>query len=1089
MANHFNPSRGANRLIKSLGFAGALTALILPISCTTSPKTVGNRPAWNDIDVIRENVEAPRAHFVAYPNREEAISRGSNPNFDSLNGLWKFHYSASPADRPARFFENDFYYANWVTIPVPSNWEREGHGYPIYINVPYPFEPDEPNVPTEENPVGSYRRDFNVPKSWQDKDIFLQFGAVSSAFYLWINGRYVGYSEGSKTPSEFDITKYVTSGRNTVAVEVYRWSTGSYLEDQDFWSLSGIQRDVNLYARPKQRIRDYFVHAGLIGEYSDGDFKLEIELANTSGSPTTGILSVEILDGESRLYSEAATLEIDGSAATHSFATTLPDVKAWSAEAPNLYTLVIGLTDDSGSESEFISQQIGFRTSEIKNGRFLINGRLVHLKGTNLHEHHHDTGHVLDEATMLEDIRLMKAANLNAVRTSHYPFPERFYELTNEHGLYVVDEANIESHGYGYDHDKTLGNKAHWMSHHLDRTRRMVERDKNQASIVIWSLGNEAGDGINLGATYHWIKSRDLSRPVQYETEGDIEEVGERHSDFHSSMYWRHWHLEEYAQTHNDRPFILIEYAHSMGNSTGNLTEYWDVIEKHDVLAGGFIWDWVDQGLLEHNESGTPYWTYGGDYGPAEVPSSGNFCFNGIVFPDRRIQPAYWEVKRVYQHVDFRADDLSTGEITVANQYDFTSLDEFELRWDLIEDGSPIKSGVFKDLEVAPESERQISLGYRLPRQKAGAEYHLDLHLVSPAARGILPAEHIYAEAQFAIPNDTVAAPAKRPAGGSLEIDESERAITVTGKNFSVGIDRESGLLSSLTFTGKEMILRPLTPNFWRAPTDNDFGNYMQDWAQVWEQASRNRKLDSIRVVEKHGDHVKIEASYAFYDDDGGVAAEWTSRFTVWSSGDVDVENHFEKGSDLPVVPRIGMNVELPKQLDQTEWFGRGPFENYSDRKLAAKVGRYRSSVADHYVPYVRPQENGYKTDVRWLSLTGESGAGLLVRADDLIGFSVHNNRQADFIPPAKIAITSEDGPDARKNKRRVNVHVDDIVPGDFVSLNIDYGQMGVGGDDSWGKRTLMQYSLGEKSYQYGFRLRPFSTGERSLDRLLGAMK
>jgi beta-galactosidase len=620
MFDHFIPSRGASRPAKTFSVASAFFVLSFAISCATSPMTSGGRPAWNDIDVIRENVESPRAHFVAYPDREEALSKGNNLHFQSLNGAWKFNYSDSPADRPARFFEREFDPSDWATIPVPSNWEREGYGVPIYINVPYPFEPDEPNVPTQDNPVGSYRRNFNVPANWQGKDIFLQFGGVSSAFYLWINGQYVGYSEGSKTPSEFDITDYVTSGENSVAVEVYRWSTGSYLEDQDFWSLSGIQRDVNLYARPKLRIRDYFVHAGLTNDYRDGDFQIEIELANTSGAPATKTLSVEILDGESTLYAEASHLEIGGPAATHSFSTSLPEVKAWSAEIPNLYTLVISLTDVSDSASEFISQRIGFRTSEVTNGRFLINGRLVHLKGTNLHEHHHDKGHVIDEATMLEDIRLMKAANLNAVRTSHYPFPERWYELTSEHGLYVVDEANIESHGYGYDHDKTLGNKPHWMPHHLDRTRRMVERDKNQPSIAIWSLGNEAGDGVNLGATYHWIKSRDRSRPVQYETEGDIEEVGERHSDFHSSMYWRHWHLEEYAQTHNDRPFVLIEYAHSMGNSTGNLIEYWDVIKKHDVLAGGFIWDWVDQGLLEHNDAGTPYWTYGGDYGPPDVP-------------------------------------------------------------------------------------------------------------------------------------------------------------------------------------------------------------------------------------------------------------------------------------------------------------------------------------------------------------------------------------------------------------------------------------------------------------------------------------
>jgi len=1080
-------SRNTSRQTRTFGIASLFVAPILLISCATSPLRIGSRPAWNDIDVIRENVESPRAHFVAYPKREDALARGDNPNFQSLNGLWKFHYSDSPAERPARFFESGFDSSAWADIPVPSNWEREGYGIPIYINVPYPFEPDEPNVPTQDNPVGSYRRSFDVPEAWQGKDIFLQFGAVSSAFYLWINGQYVGYSEGSKTPSEFDITDHVTTGENTVAVEVYRWSTGSYLEDQDFWSLSGIQRDVSLYARPKQRVRDFFVHADLTDGYRNGDFRIEIEVANTSGSPTSKTLSVEILDGESTLYSETSDLEIDGPAISRTFSTTLPDVKTWSAEAPNLYTLVIATTDDSGTANEFIRQRIGFRTSEIRNGRFRINGRLVRLKGTNLHEHHHVTGHVIDEATMLEDIRLMKAANLNAVRTSHYPFPERWYELTSEHGLYVVDEANIESHGYGYDHDKTLGNKAHWMPHHLDRTQRMVERDKNQPSVVIWSLGNEAGDGVNLGATYHWIKSRDRSRPVQYETEGNIEEVGERHSDFHSSMYWRYWQLEEYAQTHNDRPFILIEYAHSMGNSTGNLSDYWDVIKKHDILAGGFIWDWVDQGLLEHDEAGTPYWTYGGDYGPADVPSSGNFCFNGIVFSDRSVQPAYWEVKRVYQYVDFRADDLDTGALSIDNDYDFTSLSGFALHWDLMENGIAIQSGVFDDLDTGPGSSSSIELGYQRPRFSAGAEYHLNLRLVSPEARGILPAGHTYAAAQFLIPSPTSKGRERSAVSGPLAMTDSERAITVAGENFSARVDRDTGLLSSLVFEGDELLLRPLTPNFWRAPTDNDFGNYMTDWAQVWEQAGRNRRLDSLRLIEAHADRVEIEAAYAFYDDRGGVVAEWRSRFTVWATGDVDVENHFEKGMDLPVMPRIGMNLELPKRLNQTEWFGRGPFENYSDRKLAANVGRYRMAVSDHYVPYHRPQENGYKTDVRWLSLTDGREIGLLIEARhrEFFAFGVHHNRQQDFIPPVKIAITSEDGPAARKNRERVNVHVNDIVPGDFVSLDLDYGQMGVGGDDSWGKKTLMKYSLTETEYQYGFRLRPYSFSEGRLEELL----
>ncbi len=618
----------------------ALLALPL-VAFAVDKKT--ERPYWNDIEVIRHNTEAPRAWYIAFPNREEALAGnvGNNPFHRTLNGAWKFHYSESPASRPAGFHQPEVDVSDWDVIPVPSNWERHGYGYPIYVNVPYPFEIDEPNVPLVENPVGSYRRTFDVPDSWSGREIFMRFGAVSSAFYLWINGDYVGYSEGSKTPSEFNVSRFVEPGANTVAVEVYRWSTGSYLEDQDFWSLSGIQRDVSLFARPPQRIRDYFVHAGLVNEYRDGEFNMDVELVNTAEESRDIALNAEVMDESKVLFAIEKQLTLQPGVNEHSFGGLVKEVRAWSAEIPNQYTLVIELNGSNGKPLEAVSQRIGFRTAEIVNGRFLVNGRPVKLKGANLHEHHDVHGHVVDEETMLEDIRLMKAANLNAVRNSHYPQPARWYELTSEHGLYVVDEANIESHGYGYDHDKTLGSKPHWKPHHLDRTERMLERSKNFPSVTIWSLGNEAGDGVNLGATYHWIKSRDPSRPVQYETEGNIEEVGERHSDFHSSMYWRYWDLERYAQTENDRPFVLIEYAHSMGNSTGNLAEYWEVINRFDILAGGFIWDWVDQGLLEHDEQGNPYWTYGGDYGPPEVPSSGNFNFNGIVFPDRRVQPAY----------------------------------------------------------------------------------------------------------------------------------------------------------------------------------------------------------------------------------------------------------------------------------------------------------------------------------------------------------------------------------------------------------------------------------------------------------------
>ena len=1020
--------------------------------------------------------------FVAYHSAAEALAGDLNANsrYQSLNGDWKFSYSDSPAGRPADFYQMDFDVSEWDDIPVPSNWEREGHGYAIYVNVPYPFEIDEPNVPTEKNPVGSYRRKFDVPESWSGDEIFLEFGAVSSAFYVWINGAYVGYSEGSKTPSEFNVTDFVSSGENTIAVEVYRWSTGSYLEDQDFWSLSGIQRDVRMYARPAVRVRDFFVHADLENGYTDGVFGLEIDLVNDQAEAVDRRFTIQILDGDEVMHAEEREANLPPGASNQEFIATLLDVKTWSAETPNLYTLLI--TIDGG---ESIAQPIGFRTSEIINGRFLINGKLIKLKGANLHEHHDDKGHVVDEETMLTDIRLMQGANFNAVRNSHYPHPERWYELTSRYGLYVIDEANIESHGYGYGHGKTLGNKPHWMAHHVDRTQRMLERSKNFPSVVIWSLGNEAGDGMNMGATYAWIKSRDLSRPVHLITDFVTEQFDERHSDFETNMYWRYWDLEQYAQTHNDRPFLLAEYAHSMGNSTGNLAEYWEVINRHDVLAGGFIWDWVDQGLLEHNEEGVPYWTYGGDYGPPDVPSSGNFNFNGIVFPNRRIQPAYWEVARVYQHVDFALNDFESGAVKINNNYDFIDLSAFELYWEVLADGRAVQSGVARDLDVGPESEGIVYLQYDPRSLRGGPEYHLNLRLYAPEKRGLVPAGNVYATAQFELPNQVGRYVMAGQLSGALSVADTDDAVRISGENWVAAVSKETGLLSSLSWAGEELMLTPLAPNFWRAPIDNDFGNYMQDWAAVWEQAGRNRSLKTLSISQLSEESATVTAEYEFMNTGGDEIARWKTVFTFASNGSIHIANAFDRNDELPAIPRIGMNVEFVRSLENVEWLGRGPSENYVDRNLAANVGRYASRVADHYVPYMRPQENGYKTDTRWLSLDDASGAGLLVTADDLISFSVHHNRLSDFVPPVKIAITREDGPEERVNEQRVNMHVSDVVPRDIVSLNIDYGQMGVGGDDSWGKRTLMKYSLTDTNYSYGFTLLPYSPGNDRLDELV----
>jgi beta-galactosidase len=1074
-----------NRTLQLLTLAIGLSAITLPLDLYPGD-TESGRPHWNNVEVIRENTESPRSHFVPLVDRAGANggNTGGNEYFRTLNGEWKFHYSESPSERPKDFYRKGFDDSEWSSIPVPSNWERQGFGYPIYVNVPYAFEIDEPNVPSEGNPVGSYRREFTVPEPWSGREVFIQLGAVSSAFYLWINGQYVGYSEGSKTPSEFNITDFVQPGANLAAVEVYRWSTGSYLEDQDFWSLSGIQRDVSLYARPRQRIRDFFVHAGLTNHYRDGEFSLELELFNGDAKPEGIGLNIEIHDGDSVIFSHSGRKVLQPGSKRFHLAEVIDGIKPWSAEIPNQYSLLIELTDDSGSPLEVISHKIGFRAVEITNGRFMINGELVKLKGANLHEHHQRAGHVVDEQTMLEDIRLMKAANFNAVRNSHYPHQERWYELTGEHGLYVIDEANIESHGYGYGHETTLAEKPYWAPHYLDRTKRMLERNKNFPSIVIWSLGNEAGDGANLEATYQWVKSRDPSRPAIYNPEGPSHQPERKHSDMLTRMYNRYWELEEYAQTNNETPFLLNEYAHSMGNSTGNLAEYWEVINRHDILAGAFIWDWVDQGLLEHDENGVPFWTYGGDYGPPGVPSSGAFCINGFVFPDRSVQPAYWEVKRVHQSVDFNLRDGWEGTIGLSNNYDFLPLDGFELHWQLLENGRSTIEGQVEGLATLPGESSRHTLWTTSFERKAGKDYHLNAQLVSPVALGLLAAGHVYAHAQFELAGIPARARVKDSSPASLRVTSSEQQITIHGDRFTVGIARDSGLLNSLVFHGDELLLSPLAPNFWRAPTDNDFGNYMRDWARVWREAPNNRSLESLEITDEEPGKVQVSAHYSFTDENAEPVATWVSQYTINANGTVHVFSQLEKQDGTPVIPRVGMNMELVRKLDHVAWFGRGPFENYSDRKLAADVGVYENRVEDHYVAYVRPQENGYKTDVRWLALHDNENTGLLFRADELLSFGVHHNRQQDFIPPKKVAITREDGPTPEYTVRRENPHINDIVPRDLVSLDIDFGQMGVGGDTSWGLRTLQKYSLNQKRYQYGFTIRPFDPAKHPTSRI-----
>ncbi len=1068
---------------------GAIPVRALVGQGPDTPVRDGPFPDWANPAVVRRNVEPTHASFTAWPTEEAARTARNTapfylseqpttaPWYQSLNGLWKFHWVRRPADKPADFYRDDFDDSAWPMIPVPANWERYGYGVAIYTNIKYPFHPDgrptPPELPANNNPVGSYRHTFTVPADWNGRDVVLRFGAVSSAYYLWVNGQMVGYNEGSKDPAEFDVTKYVHTGTNTLALEVYRWSSASYLEDQDFWRLSGITRDVYLYSRPANHIRDFFVHAGLSDDYRDGRLAVDVALQGdrrqATGDRKEATGDPRQATGDGRGYTVVAKLwdgdrvllerRVSGDSALRIEA-TVPRVRAWSAEQPNLYTLTLTLVGANGTVIESVSNRIGFRTTEVRGSQYLVNGKPVLIKGTDYHEHDPFNGHVLDEAMMRRDLSLMKQHNINAIRFSHYPEPERMYELTDEYGLYVVGEANIESHGMGYSPEYTLGNKPAWLTMHVDRTERMVERDKNHPSIVIWSLGNEAGDGENFVATYDWIHQRDSSRPVQYERETDRYR---RHSDLRVPMYPGIPWLIRYAEGDGDRPLIMCEYAHAMGNSTGNFKDYWDVIRKYPKLQGGFIWDWVDQGLADTSWSGRPFWAYGGDYGPAGTPSDASFLANGLVGPDRVPHPGLGEVKHVYQNVLFSAVDLSRGMVRLRNEYFFTSLDDFALRWTITDDGIAVDSGEVQP-RLAPGDSAVVSLGYTLPTPQPGHEYFVNLGVVRRTAHGLVPAGTTLATEQFALP---VSKPAMtRPLAGApaVRLMRDSTGITVTAADMVARFDLRRGTLASLHYRGHEVIRRGPGPNLWRPATDNDWGNGLPRRAEVWRHAAERMTVSAPRVEQPTPDMVRVGFDQVLHDDGGAEVATLTTSYTVIRTGDIVVDNSFTRTDASPELPRLGVNLVLPDGFDQMAWFGRGPWESYWDRKTAAFVGRYSGTVADQYVPYVRPQENGNKTDVRWVAITGDS-VGLLAVGAPLLEVEAHHNMPEDFETP---------GAGYVERDQTLNRHTSDIVPGPFTWLALDLHQMGVGGDDSWGSWTHDQYRLRDTSYTWSYRLRAF---------------
>jgi beta-galactosidase len=1062
---------------------------------------------WENPAVFNINREDPHATLISFPDEQSALKAvtSGSPNYLSLDGTWKFNYAENPDLRPFWFFKDDYDTRDWKDIDVPSNWQMRGYDVPVYTNITYPFiayreifgirkkkdvenpsipvagalnapgsvSPQAPgivppNIPHDWNPVGSYKRDFEVPYGWDGKEVFLHFGAVSSAFYVWVNGEMVGYNEDSKEPAEYNITKYLKKGKNAVAVEVYRWSDGSYLEDQDFFRLSGIQRTVFLHARPKTYIKDFYAIGSLENNYKDGHLNLDVTLGSPESAGGEFSLETALFDGAGEIYRETKETKTTDNKPVVNFTKSFSEIKKWTAETPNLYSLVISLKGKDGKTLESVSSRIGFRTVEITNGQLLVNGVAIRIKGTNMHEHDDVNGHVVDEAMILKDIRVMKTNNLNAMRTSHYPQQELWYEMCDKYGLYLIDEADVESHGMGYDKDVTLADKPEWAAAHLDRMQRMVERDKNHPSIIIWSMGNEAGDGHNFLNGYKWIKERDKTRPVQYERAEKETNAPERHTDIWADMYATIDYIEAYAKNpKNDRPMIMCEYAHAMGNSTGNLQDYWDVIEKYPKLQGGFIWDWVDQGIVKTSDTGEKYWAYGGDFGEAGMPSDGNFCLNGLTWPDRKGKPGLAEVKKVYQYVGFKPVDLKTGMMNITNKYDFISLAGFNMEWDIVSDGKIVQSGKVPTFDLPAKASMNVQLPFTKIDPAPGAEYFLNISVTRADEWNLVPEDNVYASAQFRLPVEGKPVPAKVDDLAILQTKNADKKFEVSGTDMKLVFDLEKGKLDSYTYKGKELLKKAPEPDFWRAPTDNDYGYNMDKLLGVWKKAGERTEITKADISQPSPGKVVIVFSYNIPDEKGNKIAGYVSTFTIYGSADVIVKNQFSKVSgQIPEIPRMGMQMQLPLEFSNLRWLGRGPHENYSDRKTSADVGLYESSVADQYTPYIRPSENGYKTDTRWLTLTDDEGTGVLVTGTPLFCFSALNNVHDDFESPGKIG-------QYRSDALTANTHTIDVKPREFVNLNVDLAQMGVGGDNSWGALIHPEYRLLDTKYEYSFRIRP----------------
>jgi beta-galactosidase len=1097
-------------------------------------------PDWENEHVLEINREPPRTSLVPFQDVASALSgeRIASHFFLSLNGTWRFHWVPTPEQRPTNFFKPNFDDSDWDTIEVPSNWEMQGYGTPIYVSSGYPFKIEPPYVMEapkpdytaykERDPVGSYRRTFELPQGRKDRRVFVHFAGVESAFYLWVNGEKVGYSQGSRNPAEFDITSYVRSGTNQLAVEVYRWSDASYLEDQDMWRMSGIFREVYLYSTADVRVRDLAVRTDLDTNYVDATLQLKPELAAYSDrSITRWTVRAQLYDPEghrvfetelshdaepilNRNYKASVMEERVPQRGPAKFAwleAPVPNPVKWTAETPSLYTLVLTLNDEKGTIVEADSVKVGFRKIETSGGRLLLNGKPIRLRGVNRHEIDPTTGHALSLERMQQDIVLMKRANINAVRTCHYPDDERWYDLCDRYGIYVLDEANLETHGVR----GTLANDSQWHYAFVDRAVQLAERDKNHPSVIFWSLGNESGYGPNFAAMSGWLHTFDPTRPVHYEgAQGSPSDpatvdvisrfyprVMQRYLEDDAPANTRWVRLVELATNFpplpspltppgdlhsskptadmrsegappppppDHRPVLTSEYAHAMGNAVGNLQDYWNEIYAHPRLLGGFIWEWCDQGLYKKSPDSQKFIAYGGDFG--DVPNLGAFCLKGIVASDRTIPPKYWEVKKVYQPVSVESDkaDASSVVLKITNRHHFLNLSDFEARWSITSDGLKLQSGVLPSLDIGPGESGLVKVPMAPIRKPGvGAEYWLRVSFHTKKDSAWATAGHEIAWQQLRIPVKTPVTAALKTRGlPSLTLAQTDELVHVEGANFAAKFNRTAGTLTSLNYRGHELLLQstdvlsgPVLQAF-RAPTDNDraFGKWL---ARDWKSAGLDhleRHVDSFTASQLSSNlvHVSIVATSTCTNGSLVHEAIWTIR----GDGSLDLENHFRLSGKLPPLPRIGLVMRLAPGLQQFRWYGRGPHENYCDRKDSTDVGIWSSKVDAQYVPYAKPQENGNKEDVRWATLTDTSGDGLLIVSEDgPMAISALHFTTADFA-----------------NAR----HAFELKPRPEVMLSLDAAQCGLG-NSSCGPGVLEKYALTANHYQLHLRFAPCPLG------------